>query len=110
MKTEVEIREMINTGENIFVDFKSSEYFEARPDHIAADIISFANRYGGNTLIGILNNGHIEGCSFDNNAINKYQLKFSHIANSSCSPNVNLYSYKVAFEEGDVIVIDIKKR
>ncbi len=49
---------LINMGEGTFLEFKKTI---ASPDKIAREIAAFANTSGGNILIGIEDNGYIDG-------------------------------------------------
>ena len=57
---EIELRNLIQNGENSFVEFKSSDP-NLRPDSFAKEIVAFLNHEGGTILLGVEDDKTITG-------------------------------------------------
>ena len=55
---EDEIRELIEQGENMGVEFKSAR---VRPEALAREMVAFSNSLGGLVLIGVEDDGAVAG-------------------------------------------------
>ena len=68
MVRDEEIRRRLELGEDSRWEFKQVEFAGNRPispnrDELAAEIVAFANSSGGRLLLGVTDDGHIEGMS-----------------------------------------------
>ncbi len=88
--TNEDIIEIIAKGENSSVEFKSSQ---VQPNSIAKEIVAYANTNGGIILIGVADNGNIEGLSKDKN----YEEWIAGISRNNVIPAINLdfNNYKI---------------
>jgi len=84
------------------VEFKTSGIF-SNQNKIAQQLVAFANRNGGYLLIGINDDGTIEGAKLKPD---QQKLQISHIA-ENCSPSVEISSFFFELKEGDILVIQI---
>jgi predicted HTH transcriptional regulator len=73
---------IIREPENPRLDFKESKFLDEHPDEIAADLVSFVNRYGGKIVVGVTDDASIEGASIN---YNQSALHVSNIAINNCS-------------------------
>ena len=101
-----EINEIKKEGENSRVEFKTTESLE-NSKGIAKQLVSFANRNGGKVLFGIRDDGSLEGVSINTD---KEILKISQIASDKCSPPIEFSHDHLSSKEGDILVIDVKRR
>ena len=106
------IFELKSKGENERVEFKTSPFLKDN-DEIAAQITSFANRYGGKILIGLRDEealqewNAIEGAKIDRD---KTLLHILNIAENNCSPPVKFSSDFLESEKGDILILNIERR
>jgi ATP-dependent DNA helicase RecG len=79
--TETDILDLIRQGENSSLEFKTSEL---RAESLAKEIVAFANRDGGMILLGVADNGMIQGLSEEK----KYEEWVANIARHNVIPSV----------------------
>jgi ATP-dependent DNA helicase RecG len=75
------ILELIHQGENTSVEFKTKE---SRAESLAREIVAFANTDGGTLLIGVTDNGTIQGISDRKN----YEEWIANIARNNVIPSI----------------------
>jgi ATP-dependent DNA helicase RecG len=61
MRTESEIRELLQGGETIAVEFKGEEHGGLNDTNLVLAIVCIANTDGGTLLIGVEDDGRITG-------------------------------------------------
>jgi len=102
-----ELDEILNKKEeNLIVEFKQIGVLNNK-NEISRQLVAFANTKGGKLLIGITDQGKIQGEKID---FDKARNKIASIAKDCCSPPIEFESFYFSLKNGDVIVIDIKKR
>ncbi len=95
------ISELIKTGENEHIEFKSDDL---RPEQLAKEIVAFANYQGGVILLGVSDEGIIEGCTRD-----EVEEWVMNICRNNCIPKIIPQFLKVKIHGKSVIVIDVPK-
>lgn len=107
-----DIFELKRTGEKTRVDFKTTPFMKDN-NEIAAQLTSFANRYGGTILIGVKDEEDLQGWDAVEGATidrDKCLLHISNIAMSKCSPPVDFSSDFLTSDKGDVLVLNVERR
>lgn len=99
-----------NERENLTIELKNSAVLKDKPsrDDLACDIVAIANRQGGKIIIGVNDDGSIEGKNIFN--VDKDKGKIDNICYGQISPIID---YKLDFiecKEGDFLIINIPKR
>jgi uncharacterized protein with ParB-like and HNH nuclease domain len=123
LKTQVDLQEVIESGEHGFLEFKSSMRWnvrEARLDKKMEEIIlksiaAFSNSEGGKLLIGVSDSGEILGLQSDYDTLKEankdhFELHLQNIVNSAYGKDFTTRHMKVSFpviEEVEVCEIDI---
>jgi predicted HTH transcriptional regulator len=95
MPTKHPIKELIESGEGLRLDFKQ---IIQNPRKIAKSMVSFANTHGGDLLIGVRDNGTIAGVKSEDEI---HMLELA--ASFHCKPEVP-YSVKEIIIEGKTIL------
>jgi predicted HTH transcriptional regulator len=95
MPTKHPIKELIESGEGLQLDFKQ---IIQNPRKIAKSMVSFANTHGGDLLIGVRDNGTIAGVKSEDEI---HMLELA--ASFHCKPEVP-YSVKEIIVEGKIIL------
>ena len=89
------LKEIINNGENISVEFKAAEH--GLPKNLFDTICAMLNRCGGHIFLGVSDNGQILG--IEKNIIKKIKKDFSNNCHNSTiiTPTIHLEleEYKV---------------
>jgi ATP-dependent DNA helicase RecG len=98
MKTKENIIELIKNGENSFVEFKIEKVDNAK---LAKEMVAFANSRGGTLLIGVKDNGQIEGISAP-----QLEQRIMNIAASSIYPSIIPLYYELLIDENKKIAIN----
>ncbi len=78
---ETDIQELIRQGENASLEFKQED---VRAESIAREIVAFANRDGGTLLLGIADDGTVQGLSKEKN----YEEWIANIARNNVVPSI----------------------
>lgn len=118
------ISEIIKNGEGHNVEFKPSLVYNFKTNrygyiakyHAAKSIASFLNSDGGILLIGVKDNGEIQGLKFDyslfpENPKDKFKLEFDNILYKFLKPSLKPYLETYFFEENneEIFAIFVKK-
>ena len=101
---------LIKSKEKIRIEFKTTPFLTKSGENtkeIAYQLAAFANRNGGNLIIGINDDGTYEGAKIDEDEAVK---KISNIAKDICSPPVIFSHQLFQTELGDVLLIEVEKR
>ena len=99
---------LIKNDENPRVEFKSSEYVKGKKNlELSKAMAGFANYKGGKILIGVNDDGTIEGFSCNKGEIKKYQESVYQLAANNCNPPIIPEIDSIKLDEGVVLVIDI---
>lgn len=101
-----DLDKLIQSGEGTRTEFKESLFLKDS-GKIAKNLVSFANRYGGIILVGIKDDGTIEGATINKS---KESLTVLNIANNNCSPAVEVDFDYVNSANGDIFLIIIHRR
>ena len=125
IKTEIDLEEIIKTGEHSFLEFKSTMRWnirESRQDKKMEEIIlksiaAFNNSEGGKLLIGVNDNGEIIGLQDDYNTLKEsnkdhFELHLRNIINNAFGKDFASTQIKINFpfiEETEICEIDIKQ-
>lgn len=99
---EIELRTLILKGEDTVLEFKSKEILRDTHD-LAAECVAFLNRRGGILLIGVNDDGEING--FASNEIESCASQLRSMAKDKISPPVMIDTENVLTEQGIVIVL-----
>ncbi len=75
------IKELIHQGENTSVEFKTKE---SRAESIAREIVTFANTDGGTLLIGVADDGTIQGIS----GLKNYEEWIANLSRNNVIPSI----------------------
>ena len=124
IKPEIDIEELIHSGENSFLEFKSSLRWNVRESRldkkmeeiILKSIAAFNNGEGGKLLIGVADNGDILGLQDDYNTFKEankdhFELHLRNIVSNAFGKDFASSNIKVRFpviEEEEICEIDIK--
>jgi uncharacterized protein with ParB-like and HNH nuclease domain len=124
IKPEIDMEELIQSGEHGFLEFKSSMRWnlrESRQDKKMEEIIlksiaAFNNSEGGKLLIGVADSGEILGLQDDYNTLKEankdhFELHLRNIVNNVFGKDFSSTHMKVNFpiiEEDEICEIDIK--
>ncbi|PSQ76916.1 MAG: ATP-binding protein [Bacteroidetes bacterium QH_7_62_13] len=99
--TPRELEQLVDLGEGISLEFKRRV---PRPERIAKEILAFANTNGGRILLGVSDDGTIEG--FQNVSEQTFLLR--QATESHCSPPVEYNTERIVVgERQDVIVVTV---
>lgn len=102
MKTKADIIDLIKNGENSFVEFKTEKVDNAK---LAKEMVAFASSRGGILLIGVADNGQIEGISAP-----ELEQRIMNIASSLIYPAIIPLYYELLIDENKKIaVIEIEQ-
>ena len=96
------VDELIAGGENQTIDFKKVDIL-SNPIKLAKLMVAFANTAGGRILIGVCDDGSIEGMS----AKNEHELHIMNIARDKCDPPLIPRFSVVRKPEGEIYVVKI---
>jgi ATP-dependent DNA helicase RecG len=97
MKTKDDIIDLIHNGENSFVEFKTEKVDNAK---LAKEMVAFANARGGTLLIGVEDNGQIEGISAP-----QLEQRIMNIASSSIYPAIIPLYYELLIDAAKKIAV-----
>jgi len=99
--TSRELEQLVDLGEGISLEFKRRV---PRPERIAKEILAFANTNGGRIVLGVSDDGTIEG--FENVSEQSFLLR--QATESHCSPPVEYDTERIVVgERRDVIVVTV---
>jgi ATP-dependent DNA helicase RecG len=96
----IELIELIGRGEDSRTQFKKTI---SNAESLAGDIVAFSNSKGGRILVGVNDQGVIEGLSADE--IRLLNQLVSNTATNNVRPSVNPYSENVATANGKVVMV-----
>lgn len=99
--TKNELIEIINNGENSYVEFKE-ENIKAKD--LAEEIVAFANSEGGIILIGIDDNSNIIGVKD-----NSIEEKIMNICRNNCIPNIIPVYNEIILSDKRISIINVPK-
>ncbi len=99
-----ELRELINGGEGLIVEFKKSQTDITKD--VYETVCAFSNRDGGHIFLGIKDNGTIIGV--DPNCVDKIKKEFVTSVNNENKIYPPLYLTPVEYEEDGKIIIYIR--
>jgi len=125
IKTEIDLKEIIQSGEHSFLEFKSTLRWDIRENKvnkkmeeiILKSIAAFSNGEGGKLLIGVKDNLDIIGLEYDYNTLkigdkDNYELHLRNLINSNFGKEFATIHLKVNFPKIDdieICEIDINK-
>jgi Predicted transcriptional regulator containing an HTH domain and an uncharacterized domain shared with the mammalian protein Schlafen len=99
--TPRELEQLVDLGEGISLEFKRRV---PRPERIAKEILAFANTNGGRIVLGVSDDGTIEG--FEHIAEQQFLLR--QATESHCSPPVEYDTERIVVgDHQDVIVVTV---
>ena len=101
MLSEEELLEIINKGENPYIEFKEENI---KANDLAAEIVSFANMEGGTIIIGVSDSGIIKGVT-----IKDTEEKIMNICRNNCIPNIIPIYQEIFINKDKVSIITIPK-
>jgi hypothetical protein len=101
-----ELIKLIQEKEDPRLEFKESPFLKDSDD-IAVQLVSFANRHGGRILVGVRDDGTIEGAKIDHD---RRSLDILNIANNKCSPILEVSFDHSSSTEGDVLIVNVQKK
>ena len=97
-----DIKQLIRQGENHAVEFKSSQ---VHADSLAKEMTAFANSYGGVVLLGVDDEGYIEGLSKDRH----WEEWVANISRNNIIPPISSTYHEVDMGSGKVGIITVEK-
>ena len=100
--SEKKILNIIDQGENVYVEFKESKI---HADTLAKEIISFANYNGGTLLLGVSDNGRIKGVHEEKN----YEEWIANIVRNNVIPSIQVDCYQMNVNGKRLIIVNIPK-
>jgi predicted HTH transcriptional regulator len=96
-----ELEQLVSLGEGISLEFKRRV---PRPERIAKEIVALANTNGGRIVLGVSDDGTIEG--FEN--VSEQQFLLRQATNAHCDPPVEYETERVVVgDRRDVIVVHV---
>ena len=101
MPTKHPIKELIESGEGLQLDFKQ---LIQNPRKIAKSMVSFANTHGGDLLIGVRDNGSISGIKSEDEI---HMLELA--ASFHCKPEVPYHVEEIIIEGKTILKATIPK-
>lgn len=101
MLNQQELIEIINKGENPYVEFKEEKI---KPNDLAGEIVSFANMEGGTIIIGVSDDGIIKGVSIED-----IEERIMNICRNNCIPNIIPIYQEIVIDGAKVVVLTIPK-
>jgi len=101
-----ELKRILEAGESERVEFKETSFLKDT-EEVAGQLTSFANRNGGKILIGVKDNGELEREKINRD---KALLQVLNVAQDKTSPPVEISSQFLESTEGDVLVVDVRRR
>ena len=102
MKTKSDIIELINNGENSLIEFKTEKVDNAK---LAKEMVAFANYRGGTLLIGVADDGQIEGITAP-----RLEQRIMNIASSSIHPAIIPLYYEIFIKtDKKIAVVEIEQ-
>ncbi|MBR8829548.1 MAG: putative DNA binding domain-containing protein [Gomphosphaeria aponina SAG 52.96 = DSM 107014] len=96
------ILDLIKSGENSRVEFKSGEF---RNESLAKEIVAFANMKGGTILVGIEDNGEISGVK----NVHLLMEKIISICRNNIQPSLIPELISISYEDKFILMIEIEK-
>ncbi len=102
MFTQQDIHDILAQGENSSIEFKSAQ---VRPDALAKEMAAFANTTGGIILLGVGDDGVIEGIGRNKN----YEEWSMNIARTNVSPALSIDYQTLEIAEKVIAVVSIPK-
>jgi uncharacterized protein with ParB-like and HNH nuclease domain len=124
IRTEIDIKEVIQSGEHGYLEFKSTMRWnlrEAKIDKKMEEIIlksisAFSNSEGGKLLIGVDDSGEILGIQDDYNTLKKpnkdhFELHLRNLVNNAFGKDFATTNVRINFpivDENEICEIDIK--
>lgn len=103
---ELELRKLVLKGEDTTLEFKRRDKIEDIHD-LAAECVAFLNKRGGKILLGVGDDGDIQG--FAPEDIEGCNQRLRSIAKDQIEPSIILDSENVATSAGIVIVITLEE-
>ena len=101
-----ELRRLIVDRETKLVELKQSPILE-NSEELLKQLSSFANRDGGHILIGVRDDGSMEGATIDGD---KAAEKITNLARDSTSPQAEVHHRLYSESDGMVLAVRISKR
>jgi hypothetical protein len=98
------VDEIITDGENQTVEFKKSDIL-SDPIKLAKEMVAFANSIGGRILIGVCDNGTIEGMK----AKKEHELFLMNIARDRCDPPLAPSFSTINKPQGDIYELKVTR-
>lgn len=99
-----ELQDLIKQREGPALEFKTSDIL-SDPFALAREMVAIANTMGGRILIGVKNDGSLEGMKQKVG----HDTHVANIARDKCEPPINVQFESVAFSVGTVYVVTIPR-
>lgn len=96
------ILELIQQGEGPSVEFKTDA---VRTESVAREIVALANTKGGTILIGVTDDGSVEGVV----DVRKWEERVANIARNSVIPSIELGFFAARIQQNDVVGVSVPK-
>jgi ATP-dependent DNA helicase RecG len=96
------IADLLQQGENASIEFKETW---PRVESLAKEIVAFANTHGGTLLLGISDNGEVQGLQDNKNA----EQYFANLARNNIIPAIDLSVETRLLEGKKIVIISIPK-
>ena len=98
----IELLEIIKRGEDSRHQFKKNV---SNADSLAADMVAFSNGDGGMMLIGVDDNGAVEGLTSDD--VRRLNQLISSVASQHVQPSINPITENISIEGSLVMVVGV---
>lgn len=102
--TPEELAELIRKGEGVRLEFKTKDILSDKAK-LAREMVALANTDGGKILIGVNDNGRIEGIKGQE----KDEERLINIARDKCNPPISPSFEIVKTSQGDVYAVTVPK-
>ena len=98
------LQDRIARGEGLHTEFKA---WPIRPDDLAATIVAFANSDGGQLLLGVSDDGRLEG--LQRSELDQALQFVDNVSFNNCEPPVTVLQETTALDDRVIVAVNIPK-
>lgn len=96
--------------ESLTLELKTRNTLRYKQEDITPVLVSFANRYGGQLLIGVKDSGDLDGKYNSPKEVDDDKGRIDNICTQKCSPPLSYTADLVETPKGDIIVVNVNRR